>query len=83
MTAGRLIDEMLESHNFESKKLRQIKNELTILTRSVNDKSVLSAVSAGLVAVNHALDLGKYDENAMLEIQYNLDRAGDRIVYIM
>lgn len=83
MTAGRLIDEMLESHNFESKKLRQIKNELTILTRSVNDKSVSSAVSAGLVAVNHALDLGKYDENAMLEIQYNLDRAGDRIIYTM
>lgn len=83
MAAGRLIDQLLEKHEYDSEKLKQIKNELTTLTHSVNDESVLSAVSAGLVAVNHALDLGKYDENAMLEIQYNLDRAGDRIVYIM
>lgn len=83
MAAGRLIDQLLEKHEYDSEKLTQIKTELTTLTQSVNDESVLSAVSAGLAAVNHALDLGKYDENAMLEIQYNLDRAGDRIVYIM
>lgn len=83
MAAGRLIDQLLEKQAFDPKKLRQIKNELTTVTHSVKDKSVLSAVSAGLTAVNRALVLGKYDENAMLEIQYNLDRAGDRIIYTM
>ena len=83
MAAGRLIDQLLEKHEYDSEKLTQIKNELTTLTHSVNDESVLSAVNTGLTAVNRALVLGKYDENATLEIQYSLDRAGDRIVYIM
>lgn len=83
MTAGRLIDQLLEKQAFDPQKLRQIKNELTILTRSVNDKSVLSAVNASLDAVNHALAQDKYDENIMIEIQHNLDRAGDRIIYTM
>lgn len=83
MAAGRLIDQLLEKHEYDPQKLRQIKKELTTLTHSVDDKSVLNAVNAGLAAVSHAQDLGKYDEDAMLEIQYNLDRAGDRIVYIM
>lgn len=83
MTAGRLIDQLLEKQAFDPEKLKQIKNELTRLTHSVNDKSILSAVSAGLTAINCALAQGKYDENIMIEIQHNLDRAGDRIVYIM
>lgn len=83
MAAGRLIDQLLEKHEYDPQKLRQIKKELTTLTHSVDDKSVLNAVNAGLAAVSHAQDLGKYDEDAMFEIQYNLDRAGDRIVYIM
>lgn len=83
MAAGRLIDQLLEKHEYDSEKLKQIKNELTTLTHSVNDESVLSAVNTGLNATNHALVQGKYDENIMIEIQHNLDRAGDRIVYIM
>ncbi|MCX8737703.1 hypothetical protein [Lactobacillus sp. B4026] len=83
MTAGRLIDQLLEKQAFDPQKLNQIKNELTMLTHSINDKSVLNAVNASFDAVNHALALGKYDENIMIEIQHNLDRAGDRIVYIM
>ena len=83
MAAGRLIDQLLEKHEYDSEKLTQIKNELTTLTHSVNDESVLSAVNTGLNATNHALVQGKYDENIMIEIQHNLDRAGDRIVYIM
>lgn len=83
MAAGRLIDQLLEKQAFDPQKLRQIKNELTRLTHSINDKSVLSAISAGLVAANQALAQGNYDENIMLEIQYNVDRAGDRIIYTM
>ena len=83
MAAGRLIDQLLEKHEYDSEKLTQIKNELTTLTHSVKDESVLSAVNTGLNATNHALVQGKYDENIMIEIQHNLDRAGDRIVYIM
>lgn len=83
MTAGKLIDEMLESHDFDPQKLMQIKNELTKVTQSTNCRPVLSVVKACIDGVNQALTIGIYNEDIMLEIQYNLDRAGDRIVYIM
>lgn len=83
MTAGKLIDEMLESHDFDPQKLMQIKNELTKVTQSTSCKPVLSVVKACIDGVNQALTIGIYNEDIMLEIQYNLDRAGDRIVYIM
>lgn len=83
MTAGKLIDQILEEQDFDSAKLMQIKNELTKLTHLVKNKLVLSAVNEALDATNQALTTGYYNEDLALQIQYNLDRAGDRIVYDM
>lgn len=83
MTAGKLIDQILEEQDFDSAKLMQIKNELTKLTHLVKNKLVLAAVNEALDATNQALTTGYYNEDLALQIQYNLDRAGDRIVYDM
>lgn len=83
MTAGKLVDELLEEQDFDSEKLTQIKNELTRLTHLLKNKLVLTAVNEALDATNQALTTGYYNEDLTLQIQYNLDRAGDRIVYYM
>ena len=83
MTAGKLIDHILEKQDFDSAKLMEIKNELTLLTHLVKNKLVLNAVNEALDATNQALTVGYYNEDLTLQIQYSLDRAGDRIVYYM
>lgn len=83
MKAGRLIDGILENQSFDPEKLAQIKNELTKLTHSIKNKSVLTTINAALSATNQALTIDYYNEDLALQIQHNLDRAGDRIVYYM
>lgn len=83
MTAGKLVDELLEEQDFNSSKLMQIKNELIKLTHLVKNNLVLTAINEALTATNQALKIEHYNEDIMLQIQYNLDRAGDRIVYDM
>lgn len=83
MTAGKLVDELLEEQDFNSSKLMQIKNELIKLTHLVKNNLVLTAINEALNATNQALKIEHYNEDIMLQIQYNLDRAGDRIVYDM
>lgn len=83
MTAGKLVDELLEEQDFDLEKLIQIKNELTRLTHLLKNKLVLTAVNEALDATNQALTTGYYNEDLTQQIQYNLDRAGDRIVYYM
>lgn len=83
MKAGKLVDQLLEKQDYNFEKLTQIKSELTKLTRLVKNKLVLTALNEALNATNQALKIEHYNEDIMLQIQYNLDRAGDRIVYDM